>query len=171
MNVLRPLSGIGAAWLPLRNNAFLGVLARSFSIEGNSGEEEIMTIESSCDILAEAGRRGLPEPRTDLLSAEDPARPAFPSRADKDTNDDSFEVVEARLLNITDGTAENRIVAAFAFQVSSRYWMMGGIDKTNKITPCCDRCGELEAKFGVLSHHEPIAPSRDAAHDLPHLQL
>ena len=119
MNVLRPLAGIGAAWLPLRNVGFLGFLARSFLIEGKSGEEEIMTTESSCDILAEADKWGLPEPSIDLLSAEDPARPAFPNRADNDTNDDSFEVVEVRLLNITDWRVLNRVVA-FAFPILSR---------------------------------------------------
>jgi hypothetical protein len=39
-------SGIGAAWLPLRKETFFGDLLRRSQMDGNSGEDEISTMES-----------------------------------------------------------------------------------------------------------------------------
>lgn len=51
VNALGALSGIGVALLPLRSDGFVDVRGMRSQIEGNSGEEEMMTTEPSSAIL------------------------------------------------------------------------------------------------------------------------
>jgi hypothetical protein len=46
VNAVGASSGTGAALLPLRNGGFLFVFGRRSRIDGNSGEDEIITTES-----------------------------------------------------------------------------------------------------------------------------
>lgn len=83
VNAVGACSGIGAALLPLRNGVFLVAFGTRSQIDGNSGDDEIITMESWHAIRAGEEECRSAVAMLDLSSRENPMRPARPSPTQK----------------------------------------------------------------------------------------